>query len=317
MERIIVADGITLNPGDLDWGPLEQFGEVEIFDRTPSNLREERFKQASIIVVNKVIVDSDLMNQLPNLRCICVSATGVNNVDLKHAKGRGISVFNVVGYGSAAVAQHVFATILAFTNKIYEHNQSVQNGQWNVAPDFCYTLSPIIELQGKTLGIYGFGKIGKAVAQIALAFGMKVIANHKHPERDKTEGVQFVSLEELLEASDFVTLHAPLTDSNQQIVNAHLLGKMKSKAILINTGRGGLINEVDLKTALEEEWIAGAGLDVLSQEPPREGNNLMGVKNCIITPHNAWASRASRQRLLDATIENISAFLNGKRGNCA
>jgi len=311
MTKIVVLDGFTLSQNDLSWEKLEALGEVDIYPRTAPDDFLARAKNADILVVNKYPLDKTTIAQLPKLKYICVSATGYNNTDVKAATERNIPVSNVVGYGSPSVAQHVFAMILHFTNGITQHHQSVQNGDWSRCPDFCYTLFPMIELQGKTIGIYGFGKIGQQVAVLAQAFGMRVLAHHKHPERDAREGVEFVSFDTMTEQSDFITFHAPLTKQNYEIASADFFDKMKKNAYLINTGRGALIHENDLRIALEIGEIAGAALDVLAIEPPVEDNVLFGVKNCIITPHQAWASRESRARLLHEVVNNVKAFLDG------
>lgn len=313
--KIIVADGYTLNPGDLSWAPLQMLGEVYIFEHSTPEELLVRANEADIILANKVILDAKILTKLPRLRCICVTATGYNNIDVTAAKAQGIIVCNVSGYGTAAVAQHVFALLLELTNAVGAHHTSVQRGDWSKCRDFCYTVQPIIELAGKTMGIYGFGGIGQRVARLAQAFDMRVLATHKHPMRDAMPGVTFIDLPTLFQKSDVITLHAPLTSENTGIVNKDLLQQMKSSAYLINTARGGLINEADLKQALEQGFLAGAALDVLSQEPPIQGNILFNVKNCLITPHNAWASRESRQRLLDATVANVRAFLAGTPQN--
>lgn len=313
--NITILDGYALNPGDLNWSIIEQLGSTTIYDRTPSKQIVERAKDADIILSNKVILSKTVLDQLPNLKCIVVMASGYNNIDLAAAKERGIPVCNASGYSTPGVAQHVFALILACLNKVEIHSKSVQDGDWAKSPDFCYTLNSIHELAGKTLGIYGLGKIGSKVVDIALAFEMKVLATHKHPVRDAREGVSFVDLESLFEQSDFISLHAPLNESNQQIVNLDLLSKMKSTAYLINTGRGGLIHESDLREALENDRLAGAALDVLSSEPPQNGNPLMGAKNCILTPHIAWASFESRERLMQICADNIQGFLKGNLQN--
>ncbi|MDX1943275.1 MAG: D-2-hydroxyacid dehydrogenase [Saprospiraceae bacterium] len=313
--KIIIVDGHTLNPGDLSWESLEKLGKVSVYEHSTREEILERTQEAEIILANKTVFDAEILAQLPHLRCICVTATGFNNIDIISAKKHDILVCNVAGYGTDAVAQHVFALLLELTNAVGKHHGSVQNGDWSRNRDFCYTLQPVIELAGKTMGIYGFGKIGQQVAKIALAFGMEILATHKHPKRDAMPGVRFVDLETLFQKSDIITLHAPLTTENEYFVNKTLLSKMKPSAYLINTARGGLIHESDLKEALENNIIAGAGLDVLSQEPPKNGNILLNVKNCIITPHNAWASREARQRLLNETVENVKAFLNGKPRN--
>ncbi len=307
-----MLDGYTLNPGDLSWTEIEKLGETKIFDRTETKLTIQRSIDADILVVNKHIIDEQMLSQLPNLKCICVTATGFNNIDIKAAAKRNIPVCNVSGYGSASVAQHVFALILELSNHVGNYNKSVKNGDWSKVTDFTYYLAPIIGLAGKTLGIYGFGKIGQKVADIALAFDMKVLATHKHPDRDAKKNVQFVPLETLFSKSDVITLHAPLNPDNEKIVNKNSLKTMKASAFLINTGRGGLIDEADLKIALENKWLAGAGLDVLEKEPPLSNHIFFEVENCIITPHMAWANIDSRSNLLNLTAKNIQAFLEGK-----
>lgn len=313
MEKpnIVVLDGYTLNPGDLSWNKLKALGKVTIYDRTRPEEVIPRARDARIILANKQKLSRETLAALPELQCISVTATGYNNIDTEAAGDLGITVCNVSGYGTTAVAQHVFALILHFLNQVAAHHEDVQAGGWTAKEDFAYTLSPITELAGKTLGIYGFGQIGQQAGRMGHAFGMEVISKHKHPERDAQPWVRFVDLDELFRESDFLTLHAPLTDDNAGLVNATRLESMKNTAYLINTGRGGLINEPDLKAALEEGTIAGAGLDVLSQEPPPADHLLFGVKNCVITPHNAWASQEARQRLMDETVNNIAAFMAG------
>lgn len=315
MPNIVVLDGYTLNPGDLSWSGLEKLGAVHIYERTPSDLLMERAEQAEIIVVNKQLITEETLSKLPNLRFIAVSATGYNNVDTEAAAKRGIPVANVAGYSTPAVAQHVFALIMALTSRVNAHDQSVKAGDWFTCPDFSYTLGTIPELSTMTLGIYGFGRIGQAVAKVGLAHGMQVLAHHKHPQRDATEGVAFVSLPELFRQSNIVSLHAPLNDDNFEIVNRSLLSNMPKPGFLINTGRGGLVNEAELAACLKENIITGAGLDVLQQEPPRQDNPLIGLTNCIITPHVAWATQAARQRLMKEVILNIKAFMDGESRN--
>ncbi|MEM6698838.1 MAG: D-2-hydroxyacid dehydrogenase [Bacteroidota bacterium] len=315
LMNITILDGYTLNPGDLNWSMIEQLGDTTIYDRTSAEQVVERAKNADILLSNKVVLSKIILDQLPRLKCIVVMASGYNNIDVEAAKERAIPVCNASGYSTPGVAQHVFVLILACLNKVETYNQSVQNGDWSKSPDFCYTLNSIHELTGKTLGIYGLGKIGNKVVDIALAFDMKVLATHKHPIRDAREGVSFVDLESLFEQSDFISLHAPLNESNQQIVDRDLLSKMKSTAYLINTGRGGLIQELDLKEALENGQLAGAALDVLSSEPPQNGNPLIGTKNCILTPHVAWASFQSRERLMQICADNIKGFLENNLQN--
>ncbi len=315
MKNIVILDGYTANPGDLSWEPLEALGHLTVFDRTPPSLVAERAANADIVLTNKAVLDAATLAQLPKLRLISVLATGYNVVDVAAARGQRITVCNVRGYAANAVAQHVFALILALTNRIAEHNQHASVGGWAASLDWSYTLAPIWELAGKTMGIYGFGQIGQRVADIALAFGMRVLANHKHPERDRRAGVDFVSFDELLSQSDILSLHAPLSAENQGIVNLGTLAKMRPAALLINTGRGGLVVEADLKKALEVGLIAGVGLDVLMEEPPRKGSPLFGLPNCFVTPHNAWATREARQQMIEESAENLRAFLAGRPRN--
>lgn len=315
VPQIAVLDGYTLNPGDLSWALIESLGQASIYDYTAPEDLKARAQGKQVLVVNKVSISAKLMRQLPDLKLITLTATGYNNIDIEAAKALNIKVCNIRGYGSATVAQHVFAMMLSFTNQVIRHHESVQQGDWSAQSNFCYTLGTMHELAGKTMGIYGFGKIGQKTGALAQAFGMEVLAHHKHPERDARPGVTFVSVEQLFEASDFISLHAPLSEANTGFVNTKLLRTMKPTAIIINTGRGGLINEADLKEALEQGWIAGAGLDVLSVEPPPKDHPLLGVPNCILTPHNAWASQEARQRLIDETEANILAFLQGEPRN--
>jgi glycerate dehydrogenase len=315
MKNIVVLDGHTANPGDLSWSALAELGQLTVHARTPPELVAERAADADIVLTNKAVLDEKTLAQLPRLRLICVTATGYNVVDVAAAQKQGIAVCNVRGYAADSVAQHVFAMVLALTNRIAEHSQHAKSGGWASSPDWSYTLAPIWEMAGKTMGIYGFGQIGQRVADIALAFGMRVIATHKHPGRDQRPGVAFVDFDDLLAQSDVLSLHAPLSAENQGIMNDSAFAQMRSSAIFINTGRGGLVVEADLRKALEGGIIAAAGLDVLSEEPPKNGNPLLGVKNCLITPHNAWAAREARQRLIAETVENVRAFLAGRPRN--
>lgn len=313
--KIVVLDGHTLNPGDLSWKDLHALGDVQIFDFTHSGEVAGRAAGAHIILVNKAVIGLSEIAALPDLQCIVVTATGYNNIDVASARARNIAVCNAVGYSTEAVVQHVFALLLELTNAAGAHSRSVHAGDWARQAHFSYTLHPIEELTGKTMGIYGFGNIGRRVGEVAQAFGMQVIASHKHPERDARPGVRFVSLEELFALSDIVSLHAPLSAANAGIVNTALLEKMKPSALLINTGRGGLINEPDLRRALEKGFLAGAALDVLSTEPPPPDHPLIGAPNCIITPHVAWASVQARRRLMDISVRNVKAFLEGNPQN--
>lgn len=315
MPTIIVLDGHTTNPGDLSWDELAHLGALKVYDRTPADKIVKRAAGAKIMLTNKTVLDGTTLARLPQLRCISILATGYNVVDLPAAHARGITVCNVRGYAAGAVAQHVFAFMLEFMNGIARHNEHVQKGGWASCPDFSYTLFPTRELAGKTLGIYGFGQIGQQVAAVGQAFGMHIVAHHKHPQRDARPGITFLSFEEMLKTSDVVTLHAPLSAQNEGIISRRTLAMMKPTALLINTGRGGLVNEPDLKWALENGVIAGAGLDVLSAEPPANGNILIGTKNCLITSHHAWATKEARQRLIRESAENVRAFLAGKPVN--
>jgi glycerate dehydrogenase len=313
--KIIVLDGFTLNPGDLSWEMLQQLGSCRIFDRTPAKEILFRIGDAEIVLTNKVIIDRSIIKQAPGLKYIGVLATGYNVVDIIAASEKGITVTNIPAYSTDSVAQMVFSHILTYCNQVEMHTGSAKNGEWTKCPDFSYSLSRQTEIAGKTIGIVGFGQIGQKVAQIARAFGMKVIFHNRSVKNIQEENVKQVSLETVFSESDFISLNCPLTNENQQFVNSSLLTKMKPSAMLINTGRGGLINENDLATALNSGQIAAAGLDVLSSEPPQEDNPLLTAKNCFITPHIAWASYEARTRLMDIAIENIKAFMEGTPQN--
>ncbi|MBX5438383.1 MAG: D-2-hydroxyacid dehydrogenase [Thermoflavifilum sp.] len=310
--RIVVLDGFTLNPGDLSWEPLLQLGEVVIHARTSPSELAERISGAEAVLTNKVVLPGAVIRQSPALRYIGVMATGYNVVDIQAARESGVVVTNVPDYSTYSVAQHAFALMLELTQHVGLHDQSVHEGRWTACPDFSYQLTPLVELHGLRLGIIGFGRIGQAVGRIGLAMGMQVMAVHTHPERDQMEGVQFVDLSTCFRQADVITLHCPLTASNAQFVNRELLSLMKPSAFLINTARGGLIQEQHLAEALNSGQIAGAGLDVLSVEPPPADHPLLHAKNCIITPHQAWATRAARQRLLDQMVANLKAFQQGQ-----
>lgn len=310
--KIVILDGYTLNPGDLDWAPLRALGELIIYDRSASDEIVERAKDADIVLVNKVILNENTITQLPKLRYVGVMATGYNNVDVATAKARGITVTNVKAYGPASVAQHTFGLLLALTNHLELHSQSVFNGDWVASPDFCYWKTPLTELAGKTMGLIGLGDIGSHVARIAQAFDMNVIAFRKSPAQTKDSNIEMVSLEDVFRKSDVISLHCPLTDETRELINRDRLSWMKSNALLLNTGRGPLINEEDLAEALKNNVIAGAGLDVLSSEPPAADNPLLSAPNCIITPHIAWASFEARKRLLQMVADNLKAFESGE-----
>lgn len=315
MPKIIILDGYTLNPGDLSWGMVENLGEVTIYDRTNPDQITKRISDADVVLTNKVPLSRDVIMHSPALKYIGVTATGYNIVDVKAAKERKITVTNVPAYGTESVAQHTFALLLELAAHVGLHANDVRQGGWSSQPDFCYWKKPITELHGKTLGIVGLGKIGMAVARIALGFGMHVLAVHKHPDRDRMDGVAFTDMETLFRHADVVSLHCPLNESNHQFINRELLALMKPTSFLINVSRGGLVKEKNLADALNNDVIAGAGLDVLSTEPPLPSNPLLSAKNCIITPHQAWAAQASRSRLLNIAINNLNAFLDGHPQN--
>ncbi len=314
-HTITILDGHTLNPGDLSWENLQQFGSVNVYAQSSRAEVILRAKEADVLIVNKVLIDAEVLAQLPKLKCICVSATGYNNIDINAAKARGIVVCNVRDYCSPSVAQRVFAYLLHFTDQVVAHHQAVQEGAWGKVDAFCFWNQSLIELSGKTLGIIGLGKIGTQVAKIADAFGLQVLGVRKNKTKRTPSNIELTNLDDLCSRADFITIHAPLTLENKGFVNASFLDKMKNSAYLINTSRGALVNERDLKNALESGQIAGAALDVISEEPPQQGNILFGVKNCLITPHNAWGSIASRQRMMYKIEENILAFINGEPVN--
>ncbi len=313
--KIVVLDAYTSNPGDLSWEPLKALGPCELFDRTPPELVVPRARDAEIVLTNKAVLDARAIEALPNLRYIGVLATGYNIVDVEAARRRGIPVCNVPEYGTASVAQATFALLLELTNHVGHHAQTVRQGRWSASPDFCYWDTPLVELAGLVLGIVGLGRIGRAVARIAQAFGMEVQAFDCAVPAGAVAGVRMVPLDVLFGTSDVVTLHCPLTAENQGLVSAARLAQMKPGAMLLNTARGGLVVEADLARALEEGRLAGAGLDVLSVEPPPADHPLLRAPNCIITPHVAWATRAARARLIQAAADNVRAFLAGSPTN--
>lgn len=314
--KTTILDGYTLNPGDLSWHDLERLTACTIYDRTTPEQIVERCKNANIIMTNKVPITAEAMDQLPSLEYISVMATGFNVVDVVAAKERNIIVSNAAGYSTHSVVQLTMAFILELFSKTAAHSASVKDDmKWASQPDFSYTLGPINELGGKTLGIVGYGTIGKEVAKIALAFGMKVLANKRNMAGDLPKGVDWASLEEIRDKSDVISLHAPQNKNTEGMVNVDFLKGMKPNAILINTARGGLVVEDDLANALNDGIIAGVGLDVLSQEPPLKSNPLLEAKNCLITPHMAWASVQARKRLMDILIENTRCFLMGEAQN--
>ena len=312
--KIVVLDGYTLNPGDLSWEGIKNLGECTIYDRTPPEKTVERAGDAEAVFTNKVVFNHGVISQLHNLKFIGVLATGYNVVDLDAATKAGIVVTNIPAYSTASVAQMVFSHILHIVQNVSMHADSVKKGDWAKSIDFSYHLTPQTELAGKTIGIIGFGQIGQAVAKIALAFGMNVIFHNRSKKETKSD-IRQVDLNMLLAESDFISINCPLTDENAGFINKAAIGKMKTSAILINTGRGPLINETDLAEALNKGRIAGAGLDVLSTEPPSPDNPLLTAKNCYITPHVAWATTEARERLMQIATENLKRFLNGTPQN--
>lgn len=311
-NKIVVLDGYTINPGDNPWSSLEALGNCTIYDRTPPELRLERAADAEIILISKVKLDAPTLQALPKLKYISMLATGYNNVDVEAAGRLGIPVSNVPAYSTESVAQTAFALLLELTTRVGLHDAAVKAGEWVRCPDHSFWKSQLIELDGLTIGIIGYGSIGRAVARIAHAFGMKVIAYAPRiPKETGTLPVSFVPLEELFATADVVSLHCPQTPENTGFVDAGLLGLMQPGAYLLNLSRGGLINEVDLASALRNGKIAGAGLDVVAHEPMLADNPLLNAPNCIITPHIAWASLAARRRLMDIVTANVAAYIAG------
>jgi glycerate dehydrogenase len=313
--RIVVLDGHTLNPGDLDWDALRMLGSCEIHDRTPPDQVVSRAQGAQIVLTNKTVVSRESIERLRQLKYIGVLATGYNVVDVGAAKERGICVTNVPAYGTPSVAQMVFAHLLNLTQHVAEHAQSVRAGDWSRCADFCYWNFPLVELAGLTMGIVGFGRIGRETAMVAHVFGMRVIYHDVSLAPVLPSEAQPVDLDTLFRESDVVSLHCPLTRDNRGFVNPQRLEMMKPSAFFINTSRGPLVDEPALAEALNAGRIAGAGLDVLCEEPPRADNPLLSARNCYITPHIAWATRSARQRLMEIAISNVRAFLAGKPQN--
>ncbi len=311
--KIVVLDGYTLNPGDLSWKDLEALGTVKIYDRTHPGEVVERATGAQIVLTNKTVLDGEALSQLPDLKYIGVLATGYNVVNLEAARRQGITVTNIPAYSTDSVAQMVFAHLLNITQRVGHYAEEVASGHWTKQADFSYWNTPLVELAGKTLGVIGLGHTGMATARIALAFGMQVLAYTSKSAAELPAGIRKAdSLEQVFSDSNVVSLHCPLTETTKNLVNMERLKLMKREAVLINTGRGGLVNETDLAEALKKGLLAAAGVDVLSSEPPVPGHPLVGVKNCFITPHIAWATLEARQRLMGQAVRNIEAFLSGQ-----
>lgn len=314
--KIVVLDGKTLNPGDLSWEALERLGELTVYDRTPTDQVVARSIGAELLLTNKTPISAEVFSQLPDLRYIGVLATGYNIVDVEAAARHGVTVTNVPTYGTHSVAQMVFALLLELCHHVGAHSEAARKGAWSQSVDFCFWNYPLVELAGKTMGIVGFGRIGRQTAQVASALGMRILA--AEPDREnppELENFSWAEIPELLAAADVVSLHCPLFPETEGLINRENIERMKRSAFLINTSRGGLVVDADLAEALDTGRIAGAGLDVLSTEPPDEDNPLLRAKNCLITPHISWATKEARARLMGTAIGNVEAFLAGESVN--
>lgn len=310
--KICILDGYSLNPGDLDWSPVERLGDVTLFDRTPADKIVERAADADIVLTNKVPFSADTLRQLPRLRFICVLASGYNIIDTDAAARQGVVVANIPAYSTMSVAQMAFAHILNITNHVASYAREVADGKWTNCPDFCFWDSALTELAGKTMGIVGLGNTGMATARIAVAMGMKVVAMTSKSADTLPEGITPAPLDDVLASADVVSLHCPLTPSTRHLINAASIAKMKPSAILINTGRGPLVDEQAVADALNGGRLAAFGADVLSQEPPRGDNPLPSARNCFLTPHIAWATLEARTRLMSTATENVRQFIAGE-----
>ena len=314
--KIVVLDGFTLNPGDLSWEGLEKLGDVTVYDRTPADLVVERAKDAEVVFTNKTPISENALAQLPTLKFIGALATGYNIVDVDAAKKNGVPVSNVPGYGTPSVVQLTFALLLELTLHVQRHSDSVREGKWARSADFSFWDYPLIELSGKTMGIIGFGSIGEEVANVATAFGMNIIGSKRHRnDQSHRKNFRWADIPDLLKESDVVSIHTPLMPETQGLINKDNLALMKPSAFLLNTSRGPIVVDQDLADALNNGTIAGAGIDVLSKEPPNADNPLFTAKNCLITPHIAWATKEARTRLMAISVDNLSAFINGKPVN--
>ncbi|NLJ88253.1 MAG: D-2-hydroxyacid dehydrogenase [Epulopiscium sp.] len=311
--KIVILDGYTENPGDLSWEGFEKLGDLTVYDRTPADKIVERIGDADVVYTNKTPITRETLDACPNVKFIGVLATGYNVIDVEAAKEKGIPVSNIPTYGTDAVAQFTIALLLELCHHIGDHSNAVKNGEWTNNPDWCFWNYPLIELAGKTMGVIGFGRIGQRTAEIAQALGMKILAYdaYKNPELE-SESCKYVELEELLANSDVISLHCPLFPETEGIINKDTIAKMKDGVMILNTSRGPLIVEEDLRDALNSGKVAGAGLDVVSKEPIEMDNPLLSAKNIIITPHIAWAPKESRQRLMDIAVDNLKGFKEGK-----
>jgi glycerate dehydrogenase len=313
--KIVVLDGYTLNPGDLTWEGLEKLGDLIVYDRTPKDKVVERIGDAEIIFINKVKITREILEQT-NVKYIGVLATGFNVIDIEAAKEKGILVSNIPTYGTASVAQMVFALLLEICHHVGAHDAAVKSGEWTNKTDFCFWNYPLIELAGKTMGIIGYGRIGQTTGVIAQAFGMKVLAYNRHPDKSlESETLRFVELDELFSESDVISLHCPLLDSTKGIISKSSIARMKDGVIIINTSRGPLIVEADLAEALNSGKVYAAGVDVVSVEPIEADNPLLKAKNIFITPHIAWAPIESRKRLMNIAVENLRSYIDGNPEN--
>ncbi|HZK63464.1 MAG TPA: D-2-hydroxyacid dehydrogenase, partial [Puia sp.] len=311
--KIVILDGYALNPGDLSWDGLKQMGELLVYERTPYDKTVERCTGAEVVLTNKAPVRKEDMENLPDLKYIGVLATGFNIIDVETARKKNITVSNIPVYGTASVMQLTFALLLELCQHVQRHSDSVMSGKWSQSPDFCFRDFPLIELAGKTMGIIGFGHIGEQVADVAAAFGMHILGSKRHTTyQTHRKNFSWATVTELLEKSDVVSIHCPLSPETEGLINRESLQQMKKTAFLINTSRGPIIVEKDLADALNQGTIAGASLDVLSTEPPAADNPLFKAKNCIITPHIAWATKEARTRLMDMAVSNLKAFKEGR-----
>ena len=314
--KIVVLDGYTLNPGDISWDGLKVLGDVTIHDRTPADKVVERAAGAEIVFTNKTPINEEAINQLGSLKFIGVLATGYNIVNTEAAKEKGIIVSNVPGYGTTSVVQMTIALLLELCLHVQRHSDSVMEGKWAKSADWCFWDYPLVELSGKTIGIIGFGRIGQQVGDVATAFGMKIIGNSRNwTDQSHRKNFRWAEIPELLAQSDVISIHCPLFPETKGLINKESLKTMKKSAFLLNTSRGPIVVDEDLADALNNDVIAGAGIDVLSVEPPPKANPLFAAKNCIITPHIAWATKEARLRLMDTTVNNLSSFLNGNPVN--
>lgn len=316
--KIVVLDGYALNPGDLDWQGFKAFGEVTVYDRTSFTDKQEiidRIGEAEAILTNKTPIDEEILSAVPKLKYIGVVATGYNVVDVAAARKRNIPVTNIPSYGTDAVAQFTFALLLEIANQVGVHNASVQQGEWQRSTDFTYQKTPLMELRGKTIGLIGYGEIAQATATIAHAFNMKVIYWNHRPKKAQEDWAKQVSIEELYQQADIISLHVPQTSETEKMINQKTIARMKEGVILLNTARGGLLDEAAVADALNRGQIFAAGVDVVSKEPMTKDNPLMSAKNCIITPHIAWRPLETRERLMEIAVDNFAAYLAGKEKN--